>query len=61
MNYKEFCTKIIDPWEHIWFIRLLDFYRDIHMKRDIEIPKIVSALEQLIWFAKSASQPGQNQ
>jgi hypothetical protein len=61
LNYKEFCTKIIDPWEHIWFIRLLDFYRDIHMKRDSEIPKIVLALEQLISFAKSASQPGQSQ
>ena len=61
MNYKEFCTKIIDPWEHIWFIRLLDFYRDIHMKRDAEIPKIVSALQELISFTKSASQPAQDQ
>lgn len=58
MNYKEFCTKIIDPWEHIWFIRLLDFYRDIHIKRDRELPRIVSALEQLVLFAKGASQPG---
>ena len=39
-NKKEFCTKIIDPWEHIWFIRLLDFYRDIHMKRDAEFPRM---------------------
>jgi hypothetical protein len=40
VNYKEFCTKIIDPWEHIWFIRLLDFYREIHMKRDAELPRM---------------------
>jgi hypothetical protein len=58
MNYKEFCIKIIDPWEHIWFIRLLDFYRDIHLKRDSELPRIASALERLISFAKGASQPG---
>jgi hypothetical protein len=60
MNYKGFCTKIIDPWEHIWFIRLLDFFRDIHLKREVELPRLTSALEQLISFAKSASQPNQN-
>jgi hypothetical protein len=58
LSYKEFCAKIIDPWEHIWFIRLLDFYRDIHLKRDAELPKIVAALEHLISFARRASQPG---
>jgi gas vesicle protein len=60
MNYKEFCTKIIDPWEHIWFIRLIDFYRDVHLKRDNELPRIVSALEKLISFAKGATQPDKN-
>ena len=59
LSYKDFCSKIIDSWEYIWFIRLLDFYRDIHMKRDTELPKIESALERLIAFAKGASQPGQ--
>lgn len=57
MSYKEFCTQIIDPWEHIWFLRLLDFYRDFHMKRGIELPRITAALEQLIFFVKSVSQP----
>jgi hypothetical protein len=55
LNYKDFCNKIIDPWEHIWFIRLLDFYREIHLKRLNELPRIVSTLEKLIAFAKDAS------
>jgi hypothetical protein len=57
MGYRGFCTQLIDGWEHIWFLRLIDFFRDIHMKREIELPRIVSALKDLIAFAKKASTP----
>lgn len=56
MTYKGFCTQIIDAWDNIWFTRLIDFYRDIHMKKP-ELEKIPVALERLIEFAREASNP----
>jgi hypothetical protein len=58
MSYRGFCMQLIDSWEHIWLLRLMDFYRDIHMKRDIELPRIQSALKDLIAFTKKATTPG---
>jgi hypothetical protein len=59
MTYKGFCTQLIDTWDHIWFTRLIDFYRDIHMKQS-ELIRIPAALERLIAFAKQAAMPQQN-
>lgn len=56
MNYKGFCVQLIDQWDHIWFIRLFDFYRDIHMKKD-ELPRIIATLTELIKFATEVSVP----
>jgi hypothetical protein len=56
MTYKGFCTQLIDVWDHIWFTRLIDFYRDIHMKQ-AELIDIPAALERLIEFAKEAAKP----
>lgn len=56
-NYKEFCMQIIDAWDHIWFMRLLDFYWDIHLKQNHELPRISEALADLLQFARMASQP----
>jgi len=57
MSYKEFCTQLIDKWDHIWFTRLIDLYRDSHLKQEIELPRITGALEQLIQFLREASEP----
>jgi len=59
MTYKGFCTQLIDAWDHIWFTRLIDFYRDIHMKQS-ELTNIPAALERLIEFAKKAAKPQQS-
>jgi hypothetical protein len=59
MTYKGFCTQMIDAWDHIWFTRLIDFYRDIHMKQS-ELTRIPAVLEQLIDFAKKAAKPQQS-
>lgn len=59
MNYREFCTQLIDEWNYIWFTRLIDFYRDIHLKKSIELPRIASALQELIKFLENTSQPQQ--
>lgn len=56
MNYRGFCTQLIDSWDHIWFTRLIDFYRDVHLKR-LELERIATALQRLIDFAKTASAP----
>ncbi len=54
MNYRQFCSQLIDKWDHIWFTRLLDFYKDIHMKRN-DLERIAAALQGLIQFASEAS------
>jgi hypothetical protein len=56
MNYREFCQSIIDKSDHIWFLRLIDFYRDIHLK-SAEISRIAEALSNLIRFLKEVSKP----
>jgi hypothetical protein len=57
MNYKGFCTQLLDAWDHIWFTRLLDFYKDVHMKQKGELSRIAVALQNLIDFAKAAYKP----
>jgi len=52
-NYRQFCEAIIDENENIWFNRLIDFYRDIHLKRDDHIDNIQYALDKLIKFLRS--------
>lgn len=54
MNYREFCQSIIDKSDYIWYLRLIDFYRDIHLKHT-EISRIVEALDNLIRFLKEIS------
>jgi hypothetical protein len=49
LNYKEFCGKIIDREEYVWFLRLIDFYRDVHLKRN-DLVNIEQALESLDGF-----------
>lgn len=59
LNYKEFCEKIIDKAEHLWFLRLIDFYRDIDMKQG-DLPKIHDSLTRLIQFVRDVSRPANN-
>lgn len=56
MNYREFCQSIIDKTDYIWFLRLIDFYRDIHLKKD-ELSRIAESLSNLIKFLKEISKP----
>lgn len=46
ISYKEFCSKVTDDAEYPWFSRLVDFYKDIHMKRT-DITQVVNALQSL--------------
>jgi hypothetical protein len=49
-NYREFCEMIMDAKDAVWFNRLIDFYRDIHMKLDDQLGNIESSLKSLIVF-----------
>ena len=55
MNYKEFCLQLMDTWGHIWLTRLIDFYKDVHMKQEHELPRIEGALKRLISFSRAVS------
>ena len=52
-NYRQFCEAIIDEVDNIWFNRLIDFYRDIHLKWDDHIDNIQHALGELASFLRT--------
>ena len=54
-SYRDFCMQVIDPWDHIWFTRLIDFYGDIHLKQEAELARVISALTQLTSLAEKLS------
>ena len=52
-NYRQFCELIISETEAVWFNRLIDFYRDIHMKLDDHLGNIERSLRELILFLRN--------
>ena len=57
MNYKEFCQELIDKNKYIWFLNLIDFYRDIKDKKNHEVEKVKTELSNLINFLEKVSTP----
>lgn len=51
-NYRQFCEMIISESQAVWFNRLIDFYRDIHMKLEDQLGNIEHSLEALIAFLR---------
>jgi hypothetical protein len=51
-NYRQFCEMIIDEREAPWLNRLVDFYRDVHMKLDDHLGNIDHSLRALIEFLR---------
>jgi hypothetical protein len=49
-NYRQFCEMIVSAPDAVWFNRLVDFYRDIHMKLDDHLDNIEHSLAALIAF-----------
>ena len=56
MNYRQFCERIISGTDAVWFNRLIDFYRDIHLKLDDHVENIEDSLEALIKFLNTSLQ-----
>ncbi len=55
MDYREFCEEIFDETDYLWFLRLIDFYGDIHIKASAEIHEMVESLQTLDAFLKQTS------
>ena len=51
-NYREFCEMIISEPQAVWFNRLIDFYRDIHLKLEDQLGNIEHSLEGLSAFLR---------
>ena len=52
MNYRQFCEMVIDEKQAAWFNRLVDFYRDFHLKLDDHLGNIEDSLKALIAFLR---------
>lgn len=51
-DYRQFCEMIISDTQAVWFNRLIDFYRDIHMKLDDQLGNIEHSLKELLAFLR---------
>jgi hypothetical protein len=51
-DYRQFCEMIISDTDALWFNRLIDFYRDIHMKLEDQLGNIEHSLKELIAFLR---------
>jgi hypothetical protein len=48
LDYREFCTRIVDPSDNKWFLRLIDFYHDADKAENLQVVrKTRCALEDL--------------
>lgn len=52
MNYKCFCSQLINEWDYIWFLVLMDYYVNFHRKYESQKNAIKESLEELIEFIK---------
>jgi hypothetical protein len=55
MNYKCFCSQLLDEWDYIWFLVLMDFYINFHKKFEEQKKAIRDSLNELIEFIKRES------
>jgi hypothetical protein len=55
MNYKEFCSFIYDDANFLWFMRLVDFYRDIDLKTIPQRYEMINSLDELLKFLNRKS------
>jgi hypothetical protein len=53
-NYREFCEMLVDDKQAPWLGRLLDFYRDVHLKLDDQFDNVERSLKALIGFLRAS-------
>jgi len=53
-NYREFCEMLVDERQAPWLGRLLDFYRDVHLKLDDQFANVERSLNELIRFLRTS-------
>jgi hypothetical protein len=53
-NYREFCEMLVNDQQAPWLGRLLDFYRDVHLKLDDQFDNVDRSLKALIGFLRES-------
>jgi hypothetical protein len=53
-NFREFCEMLVDDKQAPWLGRLLDFFRDVHMKLDDQFANVERSLNALIAFLRTS-------
>jgi hypothetical protein len=51
-NYKDFCCEIFDDKSYYWFLRLINFFQDFHLKTDDEMNNMIQSLDTLDSFLR---------
>lgn len=60
MNYREFCQVFFEKDRYLWYLRLIDFYGDFHLKKKYEIRAMIDGLRRLSVFLKTRSKMQSN-
>lgn len=53
-NFREFCEMLVDDNQAPWLGRLLDFYRDVHLKLDDQFANVERTLNALIGYLRTS-------
>ncbi len=61
LSYREFCTRLYEEEERLWFLGVLDYYRQIDKKPPSELNAVRSALSDLLdYLSKTAKLNARN-
>jgi hypothetical protein len=55
IGYRQFCTKLFHEDERLWFLNLLDYFREIDKKTPEQRRKIMNALHELLTYLKETT------
>src|SRR5271166_1465818 len=56
IGYRQLCTKLFSEEERLWFLNILDYFREIDKKTDDQRRAIMSALHDLLDYLKRTTE-----
>ena len=60
LTFREFCNELMDPDQHPWYLRLLDYYRDFDLQSLDKVESVKKSLNRLILFLEKTDVPTKN-
>jgi hypothetical protein len=60
IGYRQFCTKLFNEEERLWFLNLLDYFREIDKKTADQRHAIMSALHDLLTYLQRITRSSVN-